>query len=64
MRHAWHLFNLAMLLQTVAFFTADTTGNQCLHLAAAVGFGIAARITRPPHPPTLPRRIRKVHRRG
>ncbi len=53
MRHAWHLFNLAMLLHTIAAFTADSPGSTALHALAALGFGIAARSTRPKQPPTL-----------
>ncbi len=53
MRHAWHLFNLAMILHAIAAFTADTPGSKALHAAAAIGFGNAVAITRPKQPPTL-----------
>jgi hypothetical protein len=53
MRHAWHLFNLAMVLHAIAAFRADTTTGITLHAVAALGFGIAARMTRPKQPPTL-----------
>ena len=68
MRHLWHLFNIAMLLQLVGVFTADSTASKALHALAAIGFGFVARATRPAPPPTLPRRTptppRKAHRRG
>ncbi len=53
MRHAWHLFNLAMILHAIAAVRADTATSTVLHAAAAIGFGIAARATRPKQPPTL-----------
>jgi hypothetical protein len=51
-RHTWHLFNIAMLLQLVGVFTADSTTSKTLHALAVLGFGLVARTTRPKHPPT------------
>ena len=53
MRHAWHLFNLAMVLHAIAAFRADTPTSTALHALAATGFGIAVLLTRPKQPPTL-----------
>ncbi len=52
MRHIWHLFNAAMLLNAVLFFTADTTSGKWLHAISAISFGIATALTRPKVPPT------------
>ncbi len=53
MRHVWHLFNAAMLLNVVLWFTADTTASKWLHATSAVAVGVAVLATRPKQPPTL-----------
>lgn len=53
MRHIWHLFNAAMLLNVILWLTTDTTAGKWLHGIAAVAFGIASAATRPPQPPIL-----------
>ena len=63
-RPLWHLLTAAMLLQLVLVFTADSTPGRILHAVSAVGLGIAARMSRPDHPPLLPRRDASTCRRN
>ena len=68
-RPLWHLLTVAMLLQLILVFTADTTPVKALHAVSGLGLALAALMTRRPRTRRRYRRLfrplrRKFRRRG